>query len=181
MLSSGLVGVSTQTTLVRPGSIAARIASTSLTGAGRVLETPALQHLVEEPVRPAVRVVRDHHVVARLADRVQQGVLGREPGGEREPALPLLQRRDVALEGGAGRVGGAAVLVAAAQPADAVLLVGRGRVDRRDHRAGHRVGLVARMDGAGLEAGLVSVLLGHPTRLLRRRSPAAGRCLVAQP
>ena len=33
MLSSGLVGVSTQTTLVRPGSIAARVASRSLTGA----------------------------------------------------------------------------------------------------------------------------------------------------
>ena len=33
MFSSGLVGVSTQTTLVRPGSMAARTASTSLTGA----------------------------------------------------------------------------------------------------------------------------------------------------
>ncbi len=34
MLSSGLVGVSTQTTLVSPGRIAARTASTSETGAG---------------------------------------------------------------------------------------------------------------------------------------------------
>ncbi len=33
MFSSGLVGVSTQTTLVSPGRIAARMASTSDTGA----------------------------------------------------------------------------------------------------------------------------------------------------
>ena len=34
MLSIGLVGVSTQTSLVRPGSIAAATASVSATGAG---------------------------------------------------------------------------------------------------------------------------------------------------
>ena len=116
MLSSGLVGVSTQTILVRPGWMAARIASESLTGAGAVPEPPAHQHLVEQTVRAAVGVVRDHHVVTGLAERVQQGVLGREPGGEREAAFPLLERGDVALEGGAGGVARSAVLVAAAQP-----------------------------------------------------------------
>ena len=90
-----------------------------------------------------------------------EGVLGGQAGGEREAALPVLDRRQRALERGAGRVGGAAVLVAAAQPAHAVLLVGRRREDRRDHRAGGRVRLVARMDGAGLEAGLVGMLLAH--------------------
>ena len=64
----------------------------------------------------------------------QQGVLGRQPGGEREAALPLLQRRDVALERGAGGVAGTAVLIAAAHAADAVLLVGGRGVDGRDHR-----------------------------------------------
>ena len=159
MLSSGLVGVSTQTSFVRPG----RIACADRVDVGdrrrAVLEPPDLLDLVEQPERAAVRVVGDHHVVAGAAGGADEGVLGGQPGGEREAALALLQRRDVALEGGAGGVGRAAVLVAAAQPADAVLLVGRGRVDRRDHRAGHRVGLVAGMDGAGLETGLVPVLL----------------------
>ena len=54
----------------------------------------------------------------------------------------------------------AGVLVAAAQPADAVLLVGAGRVDRRDHRAGRRVGLVAGVDRTRLEAGLLGVFAG---------------------
>ena len=98
-------------------------------------------------------------MVAGPAQRAEQGVLGGQAGGEREAALPLLERGDAALEGGAGGVGGAAVLVAAAQPADAVLLVGAGRVDRRDHRSGHRVGLVAGVDRTRLEAGLVLVLL----------------------
>ena len=104
------------------------------------------------------------HVVAGPGQPAQDRVLGGEAAGEREAALPLLERRERALERGAGRVGAAAVLVAAAQPADAVLLVGAGRVDGRDHRAGGRVGLVAGMDGAGLEAGLAAMVLGHADR-----------------
>ena len=121
---------------------------------GVVPQPPRVRDLGEEPVGAAVRVVGDDHVVARPAQRPQQGVLGREPAGEREAALALLERGDVALERGAGGVGGAAVLVAAAQAADAVLLVGAGRVDRRDHRPGRRVGLVAGVDRTRLEAGL---------------------------
>ena len=94
--------------------------------------------------------------------RADHGVLGGEAGGEREAPLALLERREGALEGGPGGVGGAAVLVAAAQPADAVLLVGRRRVDGRDHRSGRRVGLVARVDRTRLEARLLAMLLGHP-------------------
>ena len=128
-------------------------------------QPPALEHLVEQAVGAAVRVVREHHVVTRVEQAADDGVLGGQAGGEREPALPLLQRREGVLQGGAGGVGGAAVLVAAAQPADAVLLVGRGREDGRDHRPGHRVRLPARVDRTRLEARLLAVLLGHPARV----------------
>ena len=98
-----------------PGRIAARTASRSLAGAGSSPQPRLGGDLVEEPEGAAVGVVGEHHVVARAAQRPDHGVLRRQPTGEREPALPLLQGGDVALEGGAGRVGGAAVLVAAAQ------------------------------------------------------------------
>jgi hypothetical protein len=133
---------------------------------GAVLETPTLRDLVEEPEGAAVRVVGDHGVVAGAGEPPQDGVLGRQAAGEREPALPFLQRRERALERGPRRVGAAAVLVAAAQPTDAVLLVGARRVDGRDHRAGGRVGLVAGMDGAGLEPGLAAMVLSHPTSVV---------------
>ena len=47
-----------------------------------------------------------------------------------------------------------------------------GLVDRRDHRAGGRVGLLAGVDGEGLEAGLVPMvlLLAHPATLSRRQA-----------
>ena len=165
MLSSGLVGVSIHTDFVRPGTIAARTASTSLTGA-ELYSSPHGGHLVDQPVGAAVRVVGDHHVVAGVADRPQQGVLGSQPGGEREPALPLLQGRDVALERSAGGVAGAAVLVAAAHPADTVLLVGGGGVDGRDHRAGHRRPARSRHGWRGSRSPIVAVFLGHRARLL---------------
>src|SRR6478736_477296 len=62
-----------------------------------VVQAPDLLDLVEEPEGPAVRVVRDHDVVTGPAQRPHQGVLRGEAGGEREAALPLLQRCDVAL------------------------------------------------------------------------------------
>ena len=85
------------------------------------------------------------------------------PLAKAKPRSPSSSAARLLLQRGAGRVGRAAVLVAAAQPAHAVLLVGGGGVDRRDHRAGHRVGLVARVDGPGLESRLVPMLLfAHP-------------------
>ncbi len=103
MLSSGLVGVSIQTILRLRGDRRADGVDVA-DGRRAVLEPPAVEHLVEEAVRPAVRVVGDHHVVTGVAERPQQRVLRGEAGGEREPALPLLQCRDVALEGSAGGV-----------------------------------------------------------------------------
>ena len=73
-------------------------------------------------------------MVAGPQQRAQQAVLGRQARGEGQPAPAALQRGEVLLQRGAGRVRRAAVLVAAAQPADAVLLVRGDLVDRRHHR-----------------------------------------------
>ena len=94
MLSSGLVGVSTQTILVSPGRIAARTASTSETGRG-VREPPRLLDLGEQPVVPPY-ASSGMTTWSPGAQRPEQGVLGGEAAGEREAPLPLLQRRDVA-------------------------------------------------------------------------------------
>ena len=118
------------------GRIAARTASRSLRSAGGVLEPPAARR----PWRTAGRCRRTRrrgctHVVAGPADRAQQGVLGGQPGGEGE-ARARRPRARPGTSSSAVRVGlaRAAVLVAAAQPADAVLLVGGGLVDRRPPR-----------------------------------------------
>ena len=66
-----------------------------------------------------------------------------------------LERRDRPLEPVAGRVLDAGVVVAAARPADPVLAIGRGLVDRRRDRAGQLVGLGAGVDGEGLEGEIV--------------------------
>ena len=86
MPSSGLVGVSTQTTWVCPGRIAARTASTSAMVRDRVLDAPTAGDLVEQPVGAAVGVVGDDDVVAGPEQRAQHGVLAGEAGGEGEPA-----------------------------------------------------------------------------------------------
>ena len=114
MLSSGLVGVSTQIIRGAPGRNAARTASRSCERHGGPVQAPVLGDLGEEPVGAAVRVVRDHHVVARPAHRPQQGVLGRQAAGEGQPAPAALERRQALLQRVAGRVAGAAVLVARA-------------------------------------------------------------------
>src|SRR6266545_4561757 len=106
MASSGFVGVSTQIAFV----------------SGRTA------------ARTAVCVPRNDDVVAGTADRTDEGVLGGHPGGEGQPARAALERGEALFERGAGRIGAAAVLKAAAQPPDAVLLVGRDLVDRRHDR-----------------------------------------------
>ena len=94
MLSSGLVGVSTQTSrgLAGPDRGAHRVH----VGDRRrgVREAPRLLDLGEQPVGAAVRVVGDDHVVAGRAERLQQGVLGGQAAGEREArARPPRARR----------------------------------------------------------------------------------------
>ena len=106
MPSSGLVGVSTQIDLGVPGRIAARTASTSADGAGGPVQAPALGDLGEQPVRAAVRVVRDDHVIAGPAHRPQQRVLGGQPAGEGQPAPAALERGQALLQRVPGRVAG---------------------------------------------------------------------------
>ena len=84
MPSSGLVGVSTQTIFVSGGS-PPRTASRSETCAGVNVQPPALGDLGEQPVRAAVRVVRDHHVVTRAGRRRAAGC-PRRPGRWRRRA-----------------------------------------------------------------------------------------------
>ena len=85
MLSSGLVGVSTQTSRGLAGpDRGARPRRRRTTGAAVCSQPPRLLDLGEQPVGAAVRVVGDDHVVAGRAQRLQQRVLGREPAGERE-------------------------------------------------------------------------------------------------
>ena len=119
-------------------------------------QSPAREHPGEQAVRAAVRVVRHQHVITGRADGPEQAIFrghaggeGERPGGALKCGQALLQRRP-------GRVGRPGVLVTAPQTAHPVLLVGGHLVDRRHHRAGDRVGLLARVDGQGLEAVLVS-------------------------
>ena len=105
MLSSGLVGVSTQTSLVSPGRIAARTASTSDTGAGGVREAPRLAR----PWRTAGRCRRTRRRGSPRGRRARTAPRSRvcsaaRPLANAKPALALLERRDGALERGAGGV-----------------------------------------------------------------------------
>lgn len=95
----------------------------------------------------------------------QQAVLGGEAGGEGEAAAAAVQGCEVLFKGGAGRVGAAAVFVAAAEPAHTVLLVRGDLVDGRYHRAGHLVRLLTCVDGTGFEM-LVALfaLIAHACR-----------------
>lgn len=63
-----------------------------------------------------------------------------------------LDGRELLLEGGAGRVRAAAVLVAAAQPAEAVLHEGRGEVQRRHDGARDGVEVLSGVDHQAVEA-----------------------------
>ena len=74
-------------------------------------------------------------------EQSQHVVLGRQSAGERQAVASVLQRRDTRLERGAGRVAAARVLESLV-PADAVLGERRAERDRRDDRAGDRVGLL---------------------------------------
>ncbi len=118
----------------------------------RELQPPTLRDPCEEAVGPAVRVAGDHHVVAGTAERAQQGVLGGEPAGEREPVPAAFERGEAFLQRVAGRVGAAAVLVPEAGRADRVLRVGAGLVDRRHDRSGSWVGILPGVDGERVEA-----------------------------
>ena len=152
-----------------------------------VLDAPRPEHLVDQPERAAVRVVRDHDVVARRQQHAQQDVGGAHPRPERDGVPPAFQRGEALLQRGAGGVGATRVLVARPGAAHAVLRVRGRRVDREDHRAGGRVGCLARVDRLGRKAvhGTNATRCrgsrrAHPTgsprpRACRRPAPARRR------
>ena len=118
-----------------------------------VLHAPRREHLVDQPERAAVGVVREHDVVAGGQEHPQQHVAGPHPGAERVGVPAALEGGEALLQRGAGGVGAARVLVATGpQPAHAVLGEGGRQVQRCDHRAGGRVGLLPGVDGPGGEA-----------------------------
>ena len=125
------------------------------------VEAPDLGHLVEETEGAAVGVVGDDGVVAGPGEGPDDRVLGGEAGGEGKPALAVLHCRQGPLQRRPRRVGGAAVLIAAAQAPDTVLLVGAAGIDGRVDRPGHRVGFVASVDRTRVEPRLVGAFLGH--------------------
>ena len=93
--SVGLVGVSTQISFVVGAHRRRDRVEVGLVD-HRVLEAPAREHLVDEPVGAAVEVVGDHDVVAGGADRGDQRVLGGHAATrtrDAEPALELAERR----------------------------------------------------------------------------------------
>ena len=88
MLSSGLVGVSTQTMLRLAGADRGADGVDVGDRRGAVLEPPDLLDLVEEPERAAVRVVGDDHVVAgRQSARIRVSSAAR-PEANAKPRSP---------------------------------------------------------------------------------------------
>jgi len=124
----------------------------------RVVDAPRAEHARDEPVGAAVRVVGHDDVVARPQRRAQQRVLGCEPRGERERRGAALGRAQRLFERRARRVARARVLVPAAQPADAVLLVGGHLVDGRYDRARAGVRVLSGVDRARREPRLGPVV-----------------------
>src|SRR5829696_6511897 len=120
----------------------------------------AAPHALEQPPRAAVEVVGGDDVRA-VVERIEQRRGRGEPGAEGEAGLAALEVGDAALEGHAGRVLRARILVALVD-ARALLRVGRGGVDRHHHGAGGRIRLLPGMDAAGVEGELV--LLDHRSR-----------------
>ena len=135
--------------------------------AGRRPSTRSVRvHLGDQPERAAVGVVAEQHPIAGR-EQAQHVVLGGEPAGEGQPVAGALERGDARLERGAGGVAAARVLEALVA-ADAVLGERRAQRDRGDHRAGRRVGRLAGVDGAGLEAPARSARRAHPCDRSRR-------------
>ena len=123
-----------------------------------VSETQAIvdKHFVEEPRRPAIHIVRTHHVITRLHHRAKRS----DSGHSRSKAVrrtAALKRAQVLLQRVAGWIGQARVLVALVLP-NRLLLVRRGEIDGYIDRAGERISLLTIVDGA---SGKALFRIGH--------------------
>ena len=101
------------------------------------------------PVDAAVDVGDQDDALAGV-DEVHERRRRADPGAERDAVLRVLEARERVLERGARGVRDARVVVALVH-ADGLLHVRRRLVDRRDDRAGRRVGLLPDVDRARLE------------------------------
>ncbi len=128
------------------------------------LEAPLVHDTGEQPVGPAVHVVRDQDVVPRL-QRQQQRRRRAEPARETQALRAALERGEHLLQRLPRRVAGAGV-VPRLRLADRRLCVRRGLVDRDVDRAELGVGVLADVDRPRLE----------PHRVLAHRAP---RSLIA--
>ncbi len=120
------------------------------------LEPPLIQHAGEQPVRPAVHVVRDRDVIAGL-QREQQRRRRAEPARETQRPRPSLERREDLLERLARGVARPRV-VPRFRLAHRGLGVRRGLVDRDVHGAELGLGVLPDVDRAGLEPHLPLVV-----------------------
>src|SRR5262249_3781250 len=106
----------------------------------------ALAHTVEQAARAAVEIVHGDDVRATV-ETFERGGDGGNAGREREGRAAALQIGDAAFEGHARGILRARIVVALVY-AGALLDVGGRGVDRHHHRAGGRIGLLARVHAA---------------------------------
>ncbi len=92
-LSIGLVGVSTQSILLRPSIAASRLAGSRHVDLGG-LDAHRLHHLVEDAEGAAVDVVAGDDVVARATGCGGESWHRRAAGGEGDAVLRALERRE---------------------------------------------------------------------------------------
>ena len=153
--SSGLVGVSIQTSLVAGPDDCGETLGAGVVGVARD-QSPGLENALEQPERAAVEVGRGGDLVAGPQGR-EHGRGRRQARGEGQRPLAPFQCRQARFQGGPRRIAAAGVLVALVL-ARGFLRERRRGVDRHDGRAGGRVGVLAGVDRAGRES--VSGLVG---------------------
>src|SRR5688500_12207403 len=157
------------------------------TGFGQVNEARAqiggtLTHALQDAVAAAVEIVHRHDMGARV-EELEHGADRRHAGGEGEAGLAALELGDAGFERIARRVARARVVVALVL-ARARLRVGRGGVDRRHHRAGPRVGLLAGVDHLGLELHSCFLRLSQlrrSMRVIRPRNSSPSTTIATSP
>ena len=169
--SSGFVGVSIQIMRVFGADRGRGGLRVREVGEGEVEVRRAPAHALEQAEAAAVEVVHRDHVVAGV-EQLEQRRGRRHARREGEAAGAALEVGDAALVGHARRVLRARVLVALVH-AGTRLGVGRGRVDRRHHRAGRRVRRLPAVDGAGGESERLLRVL-HRCLSVPRSSGGAG-------
>lgn len=118
-------------------------------GIGKAQAGAAAAHLLEQAAAAAINIVQSHQMIARI-QQLQHRRGRRQPRREGEAGLAALQIGHATLVGKAGRVLAARILEALVH-ARTGLHVGGCRINRRDHRAGSRIGRLAGVHGAGGE------------------------------